>query len=63
MMVKPGEYVITEPIHFHRLHHLDDRASPSVGRTSRSVKNIVVRSEVGAEMRRRVAKFGQGVSP
>ena len=41
VLVKPGEYVITEPINFNRLHDPDDPASPPV-------KNIIVKSEVGA---------------
>jgi hypothetical protein len=43
VLVKPGEYVITEPINFNRLHNPDDPASPPV-------KNIVVRSEGGTEV-------------
>ena len=43
VLVKPGEYVITEPIDFNRLHDPDNPASPPV-------KNIVVRSEGGAEV-------------
>ncbi|MDD1771056.1 MAG: hypothetical protein LUO79_08225, partial [Methanomassiliicoccales archaeon] len=43
VLVKPGEYVITEPINFNRLHNPDDPASPPV-------KNIVVKSEGGAEV-------------
>ncbi len=43
VLVKPGEYVITEPINFNRLYNADDPASPPV-------KNIVVRSEGGAEV-------------
>src|SRR5512143_3537222 len=41
--VKPGEYVITEPINFNRLHDPANPASPPV-------KNIAVRSEGGAEV-------------
>ena len=41
VLVKPREYVITEPINFNRLHKADDPASPPV-------KNIVVKSEGGA---------------
>ena len=43
VLVKPGEYVIIEPIDFNRLHDPDDPASPSV-------KNIILRSEGGAEV-------------
>jgi 7,8-dihydropterin-6-yl-methyl-4-(beta-D-ribofuranosyl)aminobenzene 5'-phosphate synthase len=43
VLVKPGEYVITEPINFNRRH---DPANP----TSPPVKNIIVRSEGGAEV-------------
>ncbi|MBN1459836.1 MAG: right-handed parallel beta-helix repeat-containing protein [Armatimonadetes bacterium] len=43
VLVKPGEYVIDEPINFNRLHDPDDPASPPV-------KNITVRSEGGAEV-------------
>jgi hypothetical protein len=43
VLVKPGEYVITEPINFNRLHDPHDPASPPV-------KNIVVRSEGGPEV-------------
>jgi hypothetical protein len=43
VLVKPGEYVITESINFNRLHNSDDPASPPV-------KNIVVKSEGGAEV-------------
>ena len=43
VLVKPGEYVITEPIDLNRLHSPDDPASPPV-------KNIVVKSEGGAEV-------------
>ena len=39
VVVKPGEYLITEPIDFNRLHDPEDPASPPV-------KNIVLRSEV-----------------
>src|SRR5512136_1314810 len=43
VLVKPGEYVIAEPIDFNRLQDPDDPASPPV-------KDIVVRSEGGAAM-------------
>ena len=43
VLVKPGEYVIMEPIDFNRLHDPEDPLSPPV-------KNIVVRSEGGAEV-------------
>ena len=43
VLVKPGEYVITEPINFNRLHNPENPASPPV-------KNIVVKSEGGAEV-------------
>jgi len=43
VLVNPGEYVIAEPINFNRLHDPDDPASPAV-------KNIVVKSEGGAEV-------------
>ncbi len=43
VLVKPGEYVITEPINFNRLHDPANPASPPV-------KNIVVKSEGGAEV-------------
>ena len=43
VLVKPGEYVITEPINFNRLHNPENPASPPV-------KNIVVTSEGGAEV-------------
>jgi hypothetical protein len=43
VIVKPGEYVIAEPINFNRLHDPENPASPPV-------KNITVRSEAGAEV-------------
>jgi parallel beta-helix repeat protein len=43
VLVKPGEYVVAEPINFNRLHNPDDPASPPV-------KNIVLKSEGGAEV-------------
>ena len=43
VLVKPGEYVITEPINFNRLHDPANPASPPV-------KNIVVKSEGGSEV-------------
>src|SRR5512136_1557214 len=43
VLVKPGEYVIAEPIDFNRLQDPDEPASPPV-------KDIVVRSEGGAAM-------------
>lgn len=43
VLVKPGEYVITEPINFNRLHEPGDPASPAV-------KNITVKSEAGPEV-------------
>ena len=43
VLVKPGEYVITEPINFNRLHDPANPASPPV-------KNIVVKSEGEAEV-------------
>ena len=43
VLVKAGEYVVTEPINFNRLHNPDNPAGPPV-------KNIVVRSEGGAEV-------------
>ncbi len=43
VLVMLGEYVITEPINFNRFHNPDDPASPPV-------KNIVVKSEGGAEV-------------
>jgi hypothetical protein len=43
VLVKPGEYVIAEPIDFNRLHDPEDPASPPV-------KNIVLRSEGGADV-------------
>jgi parallel beta-helix repeat protein len=42
VLVKPGEYAITEPINFNRLHDPADPASPPV-------KDIVVKSEGGSE--------------
>jgi hypothetical protein len=42
VLVKPGEYVVAEPIDFNKLHDPEDPASPPV-------KNIVVRSDGGAE--------------
>ncbi len=42
VLVAPGEYVITEPIDFNRLHNPDDPASPPV-------KNISLQAEAGAE--------------
>ncbi len=43
VLVKPGEYVITEPINFNRLHDPNNPASPPV-------KSITVKSEGGAEV-------------
>ncbi|HAK96027.1 MAG TPA: hypothetical protein DCM87_13805, partial [Planctomycetes bacterium] len=43
VLVMPGEYVITEPINFNRLHDPGNPASPPV-------KNITVKSEGGAEV-------------
>ncbi len=43
MLVKPGEYVITESIKFNRLHDLEDPSSPPE-------KNIIVRSEAGPDV-------------
>ena len=43
VLVKPGEYVITEPIDFNRLHEPEDLERPPV-------KNISLRSEAGADM-------------
>jgi hypothetical protein len=43
VLVKPGEYVSTEPINFNRLHDPNNPASPPV-------KNIVVKSEGEAEV-------------
>jgi parallel beta-helix repeat protein len=43
VLVKPGEYVITETIDFNRFQNPDDLASPGV-------KNIVVNSERGADV-------------
>ncbi len=43
VLVKPGEYVITEPINFNRPHDPENPASPPV-------KNIVVKSEGGPEV-------------
>ena len=43
VLVKPGEYVITEPINFNRLHDPENPDSPPV-------KNIIVKSERGAEV-------------
>ncbi|MBM4048131.1 MAG: hypothetical protein FJ279_23765, partial [Planctomycetes bacterium] len=43
VLVKPGEYVIDEPINFNRLHNPDDPASPPV-------KNITLKSEGGADV-------------
>src|SRR5512143_1556957 len=43
VLVKPGEYVITEPINFNRLHDPANPASPPV-------KNITVKSEGGAKV-------------
>ena len=40
VLVKPGEYVITQPIDFNRLNDPENPGSPAV-------KNIVVRSESG----------------
>lgn len=42
VVVKPGEYVIDEPIDFNRLHDPENPASPPA-------ENIVLRSEAGAE--------------
>jgi hypothetical protein len=42
VLVKPGEYMVAEPINFNRLHDPQDPASPPV-------KNIVVKSEGGAD--------------
>ena len=41
VLVRPGEYVVREPIDFNRFHDPRDPASPPV-------KNIVVRSEAGS---------------
>jgi hypothetical protein len=43
VLVKPGEYIIAEPIDFNRLHEPENPASPPV-------KNITVKSEGGAEV-------------
>ncbi len=43
VLVKPGEYVISEPIDFNRLHDPDNPESPPV-------KNITLSSEGGAEV-------------
>lgn len=43
VLVKPGEYLITEPIDFNRLHDPNDPGSPAV-------KNIVLRSERGTDV-------------
>ena len=43
VLVKPGEYVITEPIDFNRLHKPEDPASPPI-------KSIAVVSEGGPEV-------------
>ncbi len=43
VLVKPGEYVISAPINFNRLHDPNNPASPPV-------KDLVVRSEGGAEV-------------
>jgi len=43
VIVKPGEYVITEPIDFNRLHDPEDPGSPPV-------KDIVLRSQGGADV-------------
>jgi len=43
VLVKPGEYVIAEPINFNRLHDPANPASPPV-------KNITLKSEGGPEV-------------
>ena len=45
VLVRPGEYIITESINFNRLHDPDDPMRPPR-------KNIVLRSEAGAEVTR-----------
>ena len=42
VLVRPGEYVITESLDFNRLHDPEDPGSPPV-------KDIVLRSDGGAE--------------